>query len=192
MLKTLVFATNNLHKLEEVQQMVGGKFLLRSLNDIGCFGDIPETGSTFEENALEKSCFIYDRYRIDCFADDSGLEVEALNDEPGVFSARYSGSRDPEVNLQLVLDKLEGVTNRNARFRSVVSLILHGNKYIFEGIVTGTIRTKRAGNDGFGYDPIFQPYGYSATFAEMDMEKKNKISHRGKAMAKLVAFLNSL
>jgi len=191
MRKILVFATNNQHKLEEVQQLVGEGFQLRSLNDINCTEDIPETGATFEENAVQKSCFIYERYKIDCFADDSGLEIEALNNEPGVYSARYSGSRDPEVNLQLVLDKMKGITNRKARFRSVISLIIDGNAYLFEGTADGEIRHEKAGSAGFGYDPIFQPEGYDITFAEMDMVQKNRISHRGKAIARLVKFLDS-
>ena len=191
MKKVLVFATNNQHKLEEVQQLVGEGVQLRSLNDINCTEDIPETGATFEENAVQKSCFIYERYKIDCFADDSGLEVEALNNEPGVYSARYSGSRDSEANLQLVLDKMKGITNRKARFRSVISLIIDGNAYLFEGTADGEIRHEKAGSAGFGYDPIFQPEGYDITFAEMDMVQKNRISHRGKAIARLVKFLDS-
>lgn len=191
MKKVLVFATNNQHKLEEVQQLVGEGVQLRSLNDINCTEDIPETGATFEENAVQKSCFIYERYKIDCFADDSGLEVEALNNEPGVYSARYSGSRDSEANLQLVLDKMKGITNRKARFRSVISLIIDGNVYLFEATADGEIRHEKAGTAGFGYDPIFQPEGYDITFAEMDMVQKNRISHRGKAIARLVKFLDS-
>mgnify|MGYP003575200399 CR=1 FL=1 len=189
MKKTLVFATNNEHKLEEVRAMVGDKFQLKSLADIGCLTDIPETGATFEENALLKAEYVSKTYKIDCFADDSGLEVEALNNEPGVYSARYSGSRDSEVNLQLVLDKLKGISNRKAVFRSVISLIVDGEKHLFEGVVKGKIRTERAGTEGFGYDPIFEPEGYSITFAEMDVEQKNRISHRGEAINKLVRFL---
>jgi len=191
MKKTLVFATNNRHKLEEVQALVGDQFQLRSLNDIDFNDEIPETGATFEENAVQKSCFIYERFKIDCFADDSGLEVEALNNEPGVFSARYSGSRSDEENLQLVLKKMKGITNRKARFRCVISLVLNGNKHLFEGIAAGSLREEKAGEEGFGYDPIFQPEGYDITFAEMDMEEKNKISHRGQAIAKLVDFLST-
>lgn len=189
MKKNLIFATNNAHKLEEVQQMIGDQFFLKSLSDIACFEDIPETGNTFEENAVQKAEFVYQRYHVDCFADDSGLEVEALGNEPGVYSARYSGSRDSETNLQLVLDKLEGLSNRKARFRSVIALSLDGKNFIFEGVVNGTIRSERAGIEGFGYDPIFQPDGYPVTFAEMSLEQKNKISHRGLAIAKLVEFL---
>ena len=189
MKKTLVFATNNSHKLQEVQQMIGDQFVMKSLDDIGCFEDIPETGDTFEENALQKAHFVCQRFKVDCLADDSGLEVEALNNEPGVYSARYSGSRDAEINLQLVLDKLEGEVNRKARFRCVIALSLNGEDHLFEGVVNGEIRNARAGKEGFGYDPIFQPEGYDITFAEMSPEEKNRISHRGQAIAKLVSFL---
>lgn len=191
-MKTLVFATNNQHKLDEVQAMIGNNFKLKSLKDFGCDADIPETGVTFEENASQKSRFIFENYQVDCFSDDSGLEVDALNGEPGVYSAHYSGSRDTEVNMQLVLDKLGDNFNRTARFRCVISLILDGNEHLFEGSVEGTIAQKRSGTSGFGYDPIFIPDGYEQTFSEMSGEEKNKISHRGKAMAKLVQFLSQL
>lgn len=191
MKKTLVFATNNAHKLQEVQQMVGDTFVLKSLEDIGCFEDIPETGSTFEENALQKAEFVYRRFHIDCLADDSGLEVEALGNEPGVYSARYSGGRDSEANLEMVLNKLQGVGNRKARFRSVIALSFGGENHLFEGVINGEIRTERSGREGFGYDPIFQPEGHSVTFAEMTLDQKNQISHRGQAIAKLVKFLAS-
>lgn len=189
-MKALIFATNNQHKLAEVQAIIGSNFLLKSLNDIGCLEDIPETGDTFEENARQKSSFIFNRYAVDCFADDSGLEVEYINNEPGVYSARYSGSRDPEENLQLVLEKLKGQTNRKARFRTVISLIIDGVEHSFEGSIEGKITTKKSGNKGFGYDPIFQPEGYEITFADMTAEEKNKISHRGRAMQKLLKFLD--
>lgn len=188
---TLVFATNNKHKIEEVQALTGDLFKLKTLEETGCFEDIPETGHTFEENASQKSHYLAERYHTDCFADDSGLEVDELNGEPGVYSARYSGSRDPETNLQLVMDKMEGKTNRKARFRCVISLILQGREYIFEGSVEGKIATARSGSAGFGYDPIFIPDGYSTTFADMPAEEKNAISHRGKAVAKLAEFLRS-
>ena len=191
-MKTLVFATNNQHKLDEVQAMIGNNFKLKSLKDIGCDADIPETGVTFEENASQKSRFIFENYKVDCFSDDSGLEVDALNGEPGVYSAHYSGSRDTEVNMQLLLDKLGDSSNRTARFRCVISLILDGNEHLFEGSVEGSIAQKRSGASGFGYDPIFIPDGYEQTFSEMSGEEKNKISHRGKAMAKLVQFLSQL
>lgn len=188
----LVFATNNLHKLEEVQSKVGNTFKIISLNDIGCNDDIAETGLTLEENASIKSAFIHQKFSVDCFADDTGLEIEALNNEPGVFSARYSGERDFVRNMNLVLSNLENNPNRKARFRTVISLILNNKEYLFEGIVNGNIRTQATGNAGFGYDPIFEPEGYAITFAEMDLEEKNKISHRGIAMQKLIDFLNQL
>ena len=187
----LVFATNNLHKLEEVQALTGKQIELISLNDIGCLDDIPETGITFEENAVQKSRYIYYRFKLNCFGDDSGLEVESLNNEPGVYSARYSGSRDAEVNLQLVLDKLGNTTNRKARFRTVISLILNGGEHLFEGTVDGEITKERSGIKGFGYDPIFKPNGYNQTFAEMPAVKKNAISHRAKALEKMMLFLSS-
>ncbi|MXV51773.1 non-canonical purine NTP diphosphatase [Pedobacter sp. HMF7647] len=188
----LVFATNNEHKLAEVQALIGDKFQLRTLKDINCLDDIPETGNTFEENAIQKTEYIYKAHHINCFADDSGLEVEALNGAPGVYSARYSGSRDSETNLQLVLEKLKGSENRKANFRSVISLMLDGKQHLFEGAVHGTIRNEKAGDDGFGYDPIFQPDGYDITFAEMNAEEKNRISHRGIAIRKMVEYLKTL
>ncbi len=187
----LVFATNNQHKLEEVQALTGEKFQIKTLQEIGCHDDIPETGVTFQENASQKSRYLYERFHVDCFADDSGLEVDALNGEPGVYSARYSGTRDSETNLQLVLDNMKGVTNRTARFRCVISLIFKGTEYFFEGTVEGTITAERTGASGFGYDPIFTPNGYTATFAEMSQEDKNAISHRGKAITQLVEFLKN-
>ncbi len=189
-MKTLVFATNNQHKLDEVQAMVGSNFKLKSLKDIGCVADIPETGTTFEENASQKSRYIFNHFQVDCFSDDSGLEVDALDGEPGVYSAHYSGSRDTEANMQMVLDKLGNNENRTARFRCVISLILNGQEYFFEGSAEGRIAAERSGKAGFGYDPIFMPDDYERTFSEMTAEEKNKISHRGKAMAKLVAFLS--
>ena len=191
MKQQLVFATNNLHKLEEVQSKVGDFFKIISLADIGCQEDIAETGLTLNENAAIKSKYIYDHYQTDCFADDTGLEIEALNNEPGVFSARYSGERDFVKNMDLVLDKMQGITNRKARFRTVISLILNQQEYIFDGIVNGKIRTETSGKLGFGYDPIFEPEGYTITFAEMDLAEKNKISHRGRAIQKLIDFLKT-
>lgn len=185
----LIFATNNQHKLEEVQSLIGDNFELKSLNDINCTDDIPETGHTFHANASQKSHYIFERFKTDCFADDSGLEVDALNGEPGVYSAHYNGTRDAEQNLQLVLDKLGSNINRKARFKTVISLICKGSEYFFEGVAEGKITNKRSGNKGFGYDPIFQPDGYDITFADMDLAEKNRISHRAKAMEQLVAFL---
>lgn len=189
-MRTLVFATNNKHKLEEVQALIGDKFQLKTLDEIGCLDDIPETGDTFSDNASQKSQYIWERFKIDCFSDDSGLEVDALNGEPGVYSARYSGSRDSEENLQLVMSKMKGINNRSARFKCVISIILDGKEHLFEGSVEGKITNSRSGSAGFGYDPIFKPQGYDVSFAEMSAEEKNKISHRARAVEKLVAFLN--
>jgi len=189
----LVFATNNAHKLEEVADKVAGKIELLSLNDIGCHDDIAETGTTFRENASIKSHYIYQKYKLNCFGDDSGLEIDALNGEPGVYSARYAGSHgNHAANMDKVLEKLSGETNRKARFRTVISLLWNGEETFFEGTVEGTIRHERSGTAGFGYDPIFQPDGYAITFAEMSLAEKNSISHRAKAMAKLIAFLEKL
>jgi len=188
-MKKLVFATNNQHKTEEIRAALEGKYEVLNLEDIGCFVDIPETADTFEGNATLKSSYVTDHFKLDCFADDSGLEIEALNNEPGVYSARYSGSRDSLENIQLVLKKLEGNTNRKARFKTVISLMQNGQNHIFEGIIEGTIRTELSGSKGFGYDPIFQPDGYKITFAEMDMAEKNKISHRALALGKMMVFL---
>jgi XTP/dITP diphosphohydrolase len=188
-MKSLVFATNNQHKLEEVQAIIGDNFQLKSLKEIGCNADIPETGTTFNENASQKSKYIFEHFQVNCFSDDSGLEVDALDGEPGVYSAHYSGSRDSETNMQLVLDKLGNNPNRTARFRCVISLILDGKEHFFEGAVEGSIAHERSGKAGFGYDPIFKPRGYEVTFSEMSPEEKNSISHRAKAMAKLVEFL---
>jgi XTP/dITP diphosphohydrolase len=187
----LVFATNNLHKLEEVQAKVGDAFTILSLSDIGCTEDIAETGLTLEENASIKSQYINKNYSLNCFADDTGLEIKALNNEPGVYSARYSGSRDFKHNMDLVLLKMRDIEDRTARFRTIVSLIIDDKEILFEGIVNGKIRETKSGNEGFGYDPIFEPEGYSITFAEMDLEEKNKISHRGIAMEKLIAHLKT-
>lgn len=190
-MRTLIFATNNRHKLEEVQALVGDRFKLISLEEAGCVAEIPETGHTFEENASQKSHYIFDRYHTDCFSDDSGLEVDALDGEPGVDSAHYSGSRDSLENLRLVLDKMEGMTNRKARFKCVISLIFEGKEHFFEGVVEGEITRVPDGAAGFGYDPIFKPEGYDTTFATMSSEQKNSISHRGRAVEKLVNFLQS-
>ncbi|MFC3197909.1 non-canonical purine NTP diphosphatase [Parapedobacter deserti] len=185
----LVFATNNAHKLEEVQAMVGDNIHLLTLAEIGCTDDIPETGNTFEANASQKSAYLKNRYKYDCFADDSGLEVEALNNEPGVYSARYSGTRDMEKNIDLLLSRLDEHTNRKARFRTVISLRLKGKEYFFEGSIEGTIGFGRKGTGGFGYDPLFTPNGYTQTFAEMSAAEKNAISHRAIAVKKLADFL---
>jgi XTP/dITP diphosphohydrolase len=189
----LVFATNNQHKIEEVAAKIGHEFALLSLDDINCHADIAETGTNFAENASIKSRFIFDQYQLNCFGDDSGLEVDALNNEPGVYSARYAGKHgDHEANMDKVLQKLGNNNNRKARFRTVISLLWNGEEHFFDGTVEGTIRYERSGSKGFGYDPIFQPDGYDITFAEMTMEEKNSISHRGRAVEKMVEFLKGL
>lgn len=186
----LVFATNNRHKLDEVADKSGGRFQLLTLNDIGCTDEIAETGTTFRENALIKSRYIFDKYHLDCFGDDSGLQIDALHGEPGVYSARYAGEHgNHAANIKKVLENLAGIANRKARFITVISLMWHGQEHFFEGAVEGTIRQSQSGTEGFGYDPIFQPEGYDITFAEMSLEEKNRISHRARAMEKLMAFL---
>lgn len=189
-MKQLVFATNNKHKLEEVSEKIKGKFELLSLADINCFDEIEENGNTFAQNALIKSKFVYNKYHLNCFGDDSGLEIDALNGEPGVFSARYAEKHgDHLANINKVLAKLKGNSNRNARFKTVISLIWNGEEFFFEGVIAGTIRKELSGSKGFGYDPIFQPEGYNITFAEMSLAEKNQISHRAIAIEKLVDFL---
>ena len=186
----LVFATNNAHKLRELGEILKGEFTLLSLSDISCTDDIPETGDTLEANASQKSFYIWDRYRLDCFSDDSGLEVEILNNEPGVHSARYAGEgRNSEDNVTKLLSEMKGKENRKACFRCVISLIIGGKEFLFDGRVDGEILTERKGEGGFGYDPVFCPVGYTASFAEMDADLKNGMSHRGRAVQKLVAFL---
>lgn len=186
----LVFATNNRHKLEEVQQILGDRFRLLTPSDCGITEDIPEEQPTLEGNALQKARYIHDRTGKNCFADDTGLEVEALDSAPGVYSARYAGeSKSFEDNMDLLLANLRGLPNRNARFRTAIALILEDREYLFEGIVNGVIRETKSGSEGFGYDPIFEPEGYDITFAEMDMATKNAISHRGHAIRKLTEFL---
>jgi XTP/dITP diphosphohydrolase len=193
MQKQLVFATNNRHKLEEVAAKIGTNFRLLTLDDIGCKADIPETGVTFNENASIKSRYVFDNYRMDCFGDDSGLEIDILNGEPGIYSARYAGTHSNHAaNMAKVLQSMDGQTNRSARFRTVISLIWQGKEYFFEGAVEGTIRQEAAGTGGFGYDPIFQPDGYDITFAQMTMGEKNRISHRARAMDGLMLFLKQV
>jgi len=188
----LAFATNNQHKLEEVAHKLKDKIELLTLDDIGCNDEIEETGTTFEENASIKSRYIFDEYCLNCFGDDSGLEVEALNGEPGVYSARYAGEYgNHSANIDKLLHKLKDVENRKARFVTVISLMWNGEEHFFEGAVEGTIRYERAGTGGFGYDPVFQPDGFNITFAEMSLEEKNKLSHRAKAVEKLVEFLDA-
>jgi XTP/dITP diphosphohydrolase len=187
----LIFATQNKHKAKEIQQMLPASIEVLTLKEIGCYDDIPETAKTLEGNASLKSIFVVENYEENCFADDTGLEIEALNGEPGVLSARYAGdNKNADDNMDLVLEKLANVSNRKARFRTVISLRLNGEEHFFEGVVNGTIRREGSGAEGFGYDPIFQPDGYDITFAEMPASEKNKISHRGRAVQKLVDFLS--
>jgi XTP/dITP diphosphohydrolase len=187
---TLCFATNNAHKLEEIQAILGDSFELLSLNDIHCKEELPETGNTLEANSLQKAKYLYDNYQVDCFADDTGLEVQALGGEPGVYSARYAGlQRSHADNVNLLLKNLVNKPDRSARFRTVITLIQNGNITQFEGIVNGKIIEDLRGTEGFGYDPIFIPEGYDKTFAEMELIEKAKISHRGRAFEKLVEFL---
>lgn len=189
----LVFATNNAHKLEEVTKIINDGFEILNLKDIQCFEDIPETQNTIEGNASQKSHYVYKKYKINCFADDTGLEIDALNGEPGVYSARYAGKDCSfQDNVNKVLKKLDGVENRNAQFKTVISLIIEGKEYLFEGIIKGKILKEERGGSGFGYDPIFKPIGYDKTFAELGSEIKNKISHRGIATSKLAEFLKNL
>ena len=189
---TLIIATNNAHKLQEIQPLISDHFDIKTLKQIGCTDDIPETADSLEGNALLKARYIFEKYGCNCFADDTGLEIEALNGRPGVFSARYaSDGHDFEANIDKVLGEMHGIDNRNARFRTVIALILDGKVNYFEGIVNGKIITERKGSEGFGYDPVFIPEGYTQTFAEMSLAEKNKISHRARAVARLVDFLNS-
>jgi XTP/dITP diphosphohydrolase len=186
----LVFATNNQHKLQEIQQLIGNSIDLLSLSDIDCQDEIPENQETLEGNAAEKAFYIYNKYGFNCFADDTGLEIDALNGEPGVYSARYAGlEKSADKNMGLVLQKLDKINNRKARFRTVISLVIDGFETQFEGIVEGRITEERKGSTGFGYDPVFLPDESTLTFAEMQMEEKNKISHRGRAVQKLVEYL---
>ncbi|KEO73379.1 non-canonical purine NTP diphosphatase [Anditalea andensis] len=188
----ICFATNNEKKIAEVKATLGVDFTLVSLADIGCTEELPETGDTLEHNAFEKARYVYDNYGVSCFADDTGLEVEALDLAPGVYSGRFAGEpRSDERNVSLLLEKMEGKVNRKARFRTVIALILEGEEHRFEGIAAGTITKTKSGQSGFGYDPIFRPDGQEETFAEMKMEDKNRISHRGKAVQQLIRFLQA-
>ena len=195
-MKTLVFASNNAHKLEEIRAILGGKFEVKSLKDIGCEADIPETGTTFRENALQKAQYVKEHFGFDCFADDSGLQVDALGGEPGVYSARYAtrngvqfeGSKD-DANMNVLLEKLANEENRRACFRTSVALIYEGETHFFDGTVEGRIIREKRGTGGFGYDPLFIPDGYDKTFAELGTEVKNGISHRARAVAQLAEFL---
>ena len=204
----IVFATNNAHKLEEIRDILGGKFEIMSLADIGCHDDIPETGDTLEYNAIEKAAYVFNKYHIDCFADDTGLEVDALGGAPGVHTARYAGAgHDTNANVNKLLHEMEGKEDRKARFRTVICLITTNDapkhlrnlpyvktvsRLLFRGEVEGTITTERHGTDGFGYDPIFKPEGYDGTFAELGTDVKNKISHRAKAVEQLAEYLKKM
>lgn len=193
-MKRLVFATNNAHKLEEVSAILGDKIELLSLKDINCQTDIPETADTLEGNALLKSSYIFRNYHLDCFADDTGLEVEALDGAPGVYSARYAGGEghNAEANMLKLLHEMEDKENRKAQFRTAISLILGGKEYLFEGVIKGEIIKEKRGDSGFGYDPVFVPEGYNQTFAELGNDIKNRISHRALAVNKLCDFLRRL
>ena len=187
----LVFATNNPHKIEEMRHMLSPVFEILSLDDIGCDEEIPEDRETLEDNASQKSHYIFNRYGMNCFADDTGLEIDALNGEPGVYSARYAGpQRNSHDNVRLVLEKMSKINQRKARFRTVISLIINGVETRFEGIVNGVILREERGEGGFGYDPVFQPEESDLAFAEMSLSEKNKISHRGRAISALVNYLN--
>lgn len=189
-MEELVIATNNKHKVEEIQRVLGGKIKLISLKDLGCREEIPEDGTTLKENAYQKAKYVWDKYKKNCFADDTGLMVEALDGAPGVYSARYAGEHCSfDDNIDLLLENMERKTNRNAYFATVICLIQDGEPVYFEGKCEGCILTERYGRGGFGYDPIFMPKGYGESFAEISMEEKNKISHRGKATEKLIKHL---
>ncbi len=186
----IVFASNNPHKLHEIAAILGPAFKLKSLADIGCHDDIPEPWPSMEENALAKARFVFERFGFNCFADDSGLEVMALDGKPGVFSARYAGPAKSSLdNMNKLLAEMEHITRREARFRAIMALIIEGKEFLFEGIVNGKIALKPKGEGGFGYDPVFVPDGYDQTFAELPAELKNTISHRYRALSKLVRFL---
>ncbi len=189
----LVFATQNKNKFIEISKLIPKGYELSNLLDLNFHEELPENQLTLEGNASEKAKFVYDNFSVNCFADDTGLEIEALNGRPGVFSARYGGeSKNPELNILKVLNELKGIANRNAQFRTVISLWLNDKEYFFEGIVKGEIIKEKIGSGGFGYDPIFIPKGYSKSFAEMNLEEKNKISHRAIAFNKLKLFLENL
>ena len=197
-MREIIMATNNAHKLEEVRQILGNEFLVKGLAEIGCHEDIPETADTLEGNALQKARYIHEHYGVDCFADDTGLEVTALEGAPGVYTARfgamngYGESHDADANIQCLLDKLDEAEDRSARFRTVVALVQNGEEHLFEGIVEGEILMQKVGEGGFGYDPIFAPLeGNGLAFAQMSAEDKNVLSHRGRAIMKLVEFLKN-
>lgn len=189
----LIFATNNRHKATEISSMLSDSWSIQTLEEVGFSREVPETGSTLEANALQKARFIKDHLGKDCFADDTGLEIEALNGEPGVYSARYAGpEKDSDLNIRKVLSEMKDKSNRKARFRTVIALILNGQEFLFEGTVNGIILKKPEGEGGFGYDPIFKPDEASVSFARMPLSEKNQISHRGRAFSKLVKYLKTI
>ena len=190
-LESLVMATNNAHKLAEIRRIIGQKIKILSLDDVGCHDEIPETGDTLEENALIKARWVKEKYGYDCFADDTGLEVDALGGAPGVYSARYAGEHcTPADNVALILERMYGIAVRSARFRTVIALIIGNEEILVDGVVNGCITAEPSGMDGFGYDPVFKPEGSDITFAQMDADAKNAISHRGRATARLLSVLN--
>jgi XTP/dITP diphosphohydrolase len=189
----LVFATGNKNKANEIQALIPAPVRILSLTDINCTEDIPETRPTIEGNASQKAFYVYEKYGCDCFADDTGLEIEALDGRPGVMSARYAGeAKDANANMDKILSELQGLKNRSAQFKTVISLVVGGKEMLFEGVVKGVILTEKRGTQGFGYDPVFQPEGSLKSFAEMSIEEKNRISHRGIAVSKLVEYLKQL
>ena len=189
----IIFASNNKNKVQEVQNQVPKSIQIITLKEIGCTEDIAETGKTLEENAIIKANYITEKYALPCFADDTGLEIDALNGEPGVYSARYAGEdKNADKNMDLVLQKLGTSTNRKAQFKTVIALNINNEQHLFTGVVEGDIRNEKTGTNGFGYDPIFEPENLGKTFAEMTIEEKNKLSHRGRAVEKLIAFLSQL
>lgn len=190
-MNSLVFATNNNNKIKEINSLLNNRMKIISLKDINCIEEVPETGATVMENALQKARYVFEKYKCNCFADDTGLEVEALNGMPGVLSARYAGEeKEANKNIEKLLSELKNHTNRKARFVTVIALIIDRNEFLFEGIIKGNITENRLGNSGFGYDPVFMPEGYHLTFAQMSLEQKNRISHRSIATQKMIQFLN--
>jgi XTP/dITP diphosphohydrolase len=191
-MQKLIFATGNPNKVFEVRNLLGDDFEVGGLQDIGCTEELPETTPTILGNALQKARFVFEKYGVNCFSEDTGLEIDALGGEPGVYSARYAGEeKDPHANMDLVLRKMDGIENRRARFRTVIALLIDGQAYTFEGVAEGTIEKVKSGTAGFGYDPIFRPEGAALTFAQMNLAQKNAVSHRAKAIAKLISFLKN-
>ncbi len=185
----LIFATQNIHKVQEINNILGKDFNILNLTEMGCLEELPETQNTFEGNALQKAQFVFDKFNQNCFADDSGLEIVALDNKPGIFSARYAGiEKNMDANINKILEEMNGIPNREAQFRTVIALIINGKNFIFNGIIKGTIINEKRGSNGFGYDPIFIPDGHLQTFAEMPLDQKNKISHRAIAIQKLKNF----